>query len=493
MKNGYHYARLAAVTGLIAGVSCGCKPSAPNPPPPPPPPTTTTTTVPPSFGLIGLVRAVPVSDVYTRGSIRAEIHDGNSDPNLRFTADEKRLLYNILDVLPEANIKDLQLIGILSDKDFTPTAASAPSLLVYSARASQTASASGGANSRPGRTFLLDGVLDPSRLNGPNSRSTPLRTDVTNVTNAGGLLWFVQVTLHELGHQTEYGIQSGERKEWQTLHSYSMDNSDYAPPYEGGPDGKPYGATNEGEDFATVHAELALNPATAFLASLDVLQSKGRAVLFQKYLYMASLFADDASSKINFVTLDTQPLSAYVNPAAYQRTATGLGFQIDCAGRGASCVPFEIHMDVNSSNEIVKIDYTDPRKSGSAARVSLTPPQPIPLPQALLNRMPVPGSNASRAGTSDSATPAAWASAENAALPASESSGSADSAWAGRPDFERLMKDIGSSLVISPRLPTEYVPVTAVAPASEFNALKTPTLEDLIRPHGNFKIIPAGK
>jgi hypothetical protein len=422
------------------------------------------------------VKKVPVSYVYTRGSdVRIEFHDGYSNPAYRFTDAEKQTLIGVLNALPQDHLIGIHWIAMIpmTDKslcksELQPTSSYTDGGIVFCFDPTTATAAS--ANTPANHQILLHGqTMDV--LTGPQS-SGKSRPQISLTTQQGGLSWFLAVAVHEIGHQVEYHrLKGSEGQEWVSLHNQSTQSGDFAPPdYGGPPNGTgPYGATDEQEDFATTYAEYVTNPTYAFQDAIAQAQL-GQPILLEKYLFMTALFTDANSHTINFYVQNYTTNTLDPHPSTYQRTANQMSFIV------ADDVE-QLRVVFNlSGNSITGIQYQY-YLNNWLPPITFDLAKPIPLPTAVLNRMPTTDAPS----TSTNKTPS--------------SRGIRLTPMSGRPPFparpietplgERPIK------VISTDPPTQYVPVMSPSGIGvmkkEWSMVQHPELmpsvQDLVGPH----------
>ncbi len=455
---------IAVIACLFLSVGCKKKSGGGTTTPPP------STTLPSIDGPTNPIPLIPITDVYERAGARIEIHDGFQDQGYRFSPAEKSSIWNVLDNLPASHISTLKYIGTypISDQERGLRLAVAPANTVafFVLKTGNTLF----------KTAELTDVTLHTRMSASSDRFLP---QYETVAGDVGIEFFASNLVHEIGHNVQNSLISGtEDQEWTALNAASTTNADYDPFAISG--GAPYGSTNRREDFATIYSSLGNRPVAALVTSLRTLQQTGASLHFLKNLYMMSLFADPASGTINLTSFDPGAAQIYSLPATYSTANPGFIMRIDCAGKPAACVPFEMQMALSSSGQILLIQYRDYfANRNNPPLVTLNAQGSIRAPQTFLNRLGLPGAQAQT--ISDTSPEAAQQSPEPAA-PLVQSTTPAD--------FQALADELGSTQVISPNAPTFYVPVTTIMPADGSRPVIKPTMEEMLRPHGAFQVSP---
>jgi hypothetical protein len=285
------------------------------------------------------------------------------------------------------------------------------------------------------------------------------------ITENSDPLSFQQSLLHELGHMVENNsLHSKQLSEWKYLHRGSSDPHDFVTPYAQTGDDYPDGA---GDDFAETYMTWVTGTDQFAMNAINAV-TQGHTFLLQKFLFMSTLFAN-LDGTMNFYSnvevngTSTTTISApilTVEKRPYYRTANALTI-----GNYTFALKGNIITTILSGPGVIAGNLT------------------IPVPQYLLDKLkmtdPAPGASQT--------SPASVWVAPGSYIPALRMRGTP---W-GTPGLE----------IISSNRPTHYVPLMSdagyTALASEqaliSNPKKLPGISDVIRPHGDFAIIPSGR
>ena len=287
---------------------------------------------------------------------------------------------------------------------------------------------------------------------------------------------FRHALLHETAHAVQFhllGVNSNTYQAFIALHNASSSPLDYVTL-----EAKVGTDAYAGDDFAETYAAWVDygnigTDAFAFDAVNAALQ--GHTLLLQKFLFTAALFANPDHT-VNFYSLVP---SLLVTKRPYYRTANSL-----------TIGDFTF---VLKGNKITAIK--DPFGNLIADNLS------IPVPRIVFNRLPLTGPAPSAiAALSDSAAPPAAGATDTltgADFPAASSPLLAAPALGSIHAINEIpLGAIQNVQIVSPNLPTHYVPLMspegsrawAGERALGHNPNKPATVQDQIRPHGEFQI-----